>query len=123
MGAWRRPRSRHPVNQDWVNHWISLGVTSDIPAGALIGKRIGQIDLALLNLDGEILALSDACGVCRGPLSDGAIRGSEIECAGCGRRVSIVQANDPTAPATFPVMLVDDEIFVWIDRTSKTSSS
>lgn len=111
------------MRQDWVNHWISLGVISDLPTGAVTRKRIDQIDLALFNLDGEIFARIDACGDCGNRLSDGAIRGSEVECAGCGGRLQIDQANDAPAPAAFPVMLVDDEIFVWIDRTSESTSS
>ena len=111
------------MSQDWVNNWIPLGVTSDVPVGAVVPKRIDRIDLALFNLDGEIFARTDACSGCGDRLSDGRIKDSEIECAGCGLRVSIAQPNRPSAPPAFPVMLVDDEIFVWIDRSNETPSS
>ncbi len=111
------------MNQDWANNWLSLGVTSDFPVGTVIRRRINQIELALFNIDGEIFARADACSGCGGRLSDGKIKESEIECAECDLRVSVAQVDGPSAPAAFPVMLVDDEIFVWIDRTGETSSS
>lgn len=109
------------MNQDWVNDWYSLGVTTDVAPGAVVRRRAGQTDLALFNLEGELFARADACGGCGAALSDGKIKDNELECAGCGVRIQIAQANGPTGPALFPLMVVSDEIFAWIENLPESS--
>ncbi len=111
------------MNQDWVNDWYSVGATADVPSGAVIRRQIGPGDLALFNLDGAFFARENACSRCEQPLSDGKVRNSEVECAGCGRRIHIAQLSDPSAAAVYPIMIVDDEIFVWIENAAANSQS
>ncbi len=111
------------MNQDWVNDWYSLGVTAEVAPGAVIHKTIGKIGLALLNVKGSFFALEDTCGGCGQALSKGRLKNGEIECAGCGLHVHVGRSFESTAPASFPVMVVDNEIFAWIANAEESSRS
>jgi len=111
------------MNQDWVNDWYSVGATGDVPLGAVIRMQVGPGDLALFNLEGDFFARKNACSRCGQPLSDGTVRNSEVECAGCGFRIPIAQESDPSAAPLYPIMIVDDEIFVWIENANDNSQS
>lgn len=109
------------MNQDWVNDWYSVGTTADVPLGAVIRRQAGPDDLALFNLEGDFFARANACNRCGQALSDGTVRNSEVECAGCGFRIYIAHESDPFAAPPYPIMIVDDEIFVWIENAGDNS--
>jgi nitrite reductase/ring-hydroxylating ferredoxin subunit len=111
------------MNQDWVNDWYLLGATADIAPGA-VGRRIaGTHNLAVFNIDGKFFAAADACIVCRTAISEGAIISDAVECKGCGSTFRIIphelgDGKTGSQLSTYPVMVVDDEIFAWIARIS-----
>lgn len=116
-------RNECSMNQDWVNDWYCVGTIADVPLGAVIQRQVGPGDLALFNLDGDFFARENACGKCGQPLSNGTVRNSEVECAGCGFRIPIARESDTFAAPLYPIMIVDDEIFVLIKNANENSQS
>lgn len=104
------------MNQDWVNDWHRLGAIGDIPPGTSTVVRAGGIDLAVFNVNGECFALADACAECGQALNDARVDSGGLTCASCGRRIHLSTCNDESKPSAFPVMVVDDEIFVLIEN-------
>ncbi len=75
--------------------------------------------IALFNLDGEIVAIDDACTHDGGPLSEGPVQGDEVVCPWCGSRFSIVSGQARGLPAmedvaSYKVRVTKDDVEVEI---------
>ncbi len=105
------------MKQKWFNEWHRLGAVDDVVPGAVIQRRVEHMELALFNIDGESFAGIDACDGCGQPLSEGKIKQIEVEFGGCGIRMSIAEEIDSNPGSLFPVLVVNDEIFAWIEKT------
>jgi len=53
---------------------------SDVPPGAVRRVVVERIEIALVNLDGELFAVDDVCTHAYASLSEGALVGGELEC-------------------------------------------
>ena len=112
------------MNEDWVNDWYLLGATTDVVDGTVSRRTVGQINLAVFSLHGEIFAVRDVCGDCSQSLAGGVARDNVVECPGCGQQLRFVLDAASSTDAgenclsTYPVMLVNDEIFAWIEELS-----
>ncbi len=112
--------------QDWVNDWRRLGVTADVAPGTGKQIQVGNLSVALFNRDNEFFAASDSCGDCGGSISAGAIEDNAVFCPGCGRgyrftsgSVSVERAQNRLY--TYPVMVVDDDVFALIEKLPKSA--
>jgi 3-phenylpropionate/trans-cinnamate dioxygenase ferredoxin subunit len=111
------------MNQDWVNDWYLLCAAADIAPGTVGRRVVGPHNLAVFNIDGDIFAAADACNECRTAISEGAVTDDVVECKGCGGAFKIVahelrERGEGDRLATYPVMVVDEEIFAWIENGS-----
>lgn len=75
--------------------------------------------IALYNVDGEIYATDDTCSHAEASLSEGCLRGEEIECPRHGARFNVRTGQALSLPAwapieTFPVKVEGEEIFVQV---------
>jgi nitrite reductase/ring-hydroxylating ferredoxin subunit len=109
------------MNEDWVNDWYLLGATTDLAEGCVAPRTVGGLNLVVLRAGGEFFAARDACSDCALSLAGGVVRGNAVECPECGQQLAF--SHNPADPAanntrlsTFPVMVVDDEIFAWIEE-------
>ena len=60
--------------------WATVAKLSDLAPGDVRGVEIGDISIALYNLDGEIRATDNICTHAFAMLSDGWLDGDCIEC-------------------------------------------
>lgn len=69
--------------------WVELDGVSGLERGALTGAR----SLVVANVAGTLLAYDDRCAGCHARLTDGALLGGTLTCAGCGRRFDLPRAG------------------------------
>ena len=98
--------------------FVKAARVSDIPPGRIRVIELGEEDVAVCNVDGEIYAVANVCTHDGGPLGDGYLLGDEIECPRHGARFNVRTGEVKTLPAivpipTFGVKIEGDEI--WID--------
>lgn len=109
------------MNEEWVNDWYLLGTTAEVAHGTVGRRTVDGLNLAVFRARGEYFAARDGCGDCSQSLAGGAVGDEVVECPECGRRLRF--SHDAGAPAdagddrlsTFPVMVVNDELFAWIE--------
>lgn len=81
---------------------------SDIPPGTMKVVRIGELRIAVCNVEGKFYALEDVCTHDDGPLGEGSLKGGELECHRHGARFCVKTGAARRMPAvvgvrTFPV--------------------
>lgn len=79
--------------------------------------QIGDEEVALCNVDGQIFAIANVCTHDGGPLGEGLLHGDEIECPRHGARFSVRTGEVRSLPAiipvpTFAVQVEGDDILV-----------
>ena len=116
------------MDQDWVNDWYRLGAVGDVAADSAVQIDVAGFLVVLFNRDGELIAASDRCGDCSGSLSKGDIEDNAVWCPGCGRGYRFAAGSVQVERArhrllTFPTMVVDDEVFAWIEALLSTLRS
>jgi len=100
--------------------WVTVASRPKLADGDLLGVSVGEEQIALYNLGGEIFATSNICTHAFALLSDGWLDGEVIECPLHAARFDIRTGKVLDPPATedlktYPVRVVDDEIEVRID--------
>ncbi|MBM3811376.1 MAG: Rieske (2Fe-2S) protein [Acidimicrobiia bacterium] len=84
--------------------------------GGVIGVQLGERQIAICNIAGSLHALDDVCPHRGGPLSQGALHGSEISCPWHGWTFDCSSGVNTYNPAqrqqTFPVMLAGGDILL-----------
>lgn len=100
-------------------NWVTVARRSALGEGDIAGVAVGEEQIALFNVDGEIYATSNICTHAFALLSDGWLDGEVIECPlHAGRfEVKTGKGLGPPIPCdikTFPVRVVGDDIQVQI---------
>jgi nitrite reductase/ring-hydroxylating ferredoxin subunit len=100
----------------------------NIKPDEIVAVEVAGQPIAFYDIDGEVLATSDACphDFCR--LSENAdiVNGDEVECSCHGSRFSIRSGENVHPPAsdslpTFPTDLSDSEVYVEVGQNSVSS--
>ncbi|MBN8658846.1 MAG: non-heme iron oxygenase ferredoxin subunit [Candidatus Melainabacteria bacterium] len=86
------------------------------PGGVKVCK-LGDLDLAICNVDGKLYAVQDVCSHDDGPLGEGELDGCQIECPRHGARFDVTTGKALSLPAVLPiptykVTVKDGEIYV-----------
>jgi 3-phenylpropionate/trans-cinnamate dioxygenase ferredoxin subunit len=63
-----------------VSTWQTVATLAEIPAGKVAVYTVGDHTVALANAEGAYFAIDDLCTHDGGPLGEGELEGSEIEC-------------------------------------------
>ena len=63
-----------------AENWIDAAARSDVPDGDVIGVMVAGKDIALYEVDGEIIATDNNCTHGQARMSEGFLEGREIEC-------------------------------------------
>ena len=98
-----------------------IGTKSDIPAGTVKVFEVNGRSLAVANLDGaEFYAIDNLCTHDNGPLGEGTLEGSQVECPRHGARFDVKTGAVKALPAvrpvrTYPVQVQGDDIAVEVD--------
>ena len=103
--------------------WYLVASTEDIDEEDVLQARVGELLLAIYNLDGEFYATSNICTHEDTCLSEGVVIGDIIECPRHQGRFHIPTGEPKGAPATvpvrtYPVKVIDSQIFVAVSEWS-----
>jgi nitrite reductase/ring-hydroxylating ferredoxin subunit len=80
--------------------FTKVAVVSEIALGQAKLVEVGGHKIALFNIDGAFYAIADTCTHQGGPLSEGAVEGSEVTCPWHGARFDIRTGAVVGSPAT-----------------------
>jgi nitrite reductase/ring-hydroxylating ferredoxin subunit len=97
--------------------WVAVGKRSALEAGAMMGVDVGDLQIAVYNVDGEFYATDNICTHAFAMLTDGFLDGDIIECPLHGGCFKVKTGEGQGAPIsedvrTYPVRLVGDDIEV-----------
>jgi len=98
-------------------NWTRITRTENIPPREGRPVRVGDLEIAIFNLNGRFLTVENACPHKGGPLCDGMVTGVSVVCPLHGRRFDLetgvpVQASEPTCLAVFPTCVEDGVVLV-----------
>jgi 3-phenylpropionate/trans-cinnamate dioxygenase ferredoxin subunit len=90
---------------------------AEIPAGEMKIINIGELRIALCNVDGDFHAIEDVCTHDDGPLGAGTLKGDQVECPRHGARFDVKSGVAVSMPAivpvrTFPVRVDGEDLVV-----------
>lgn len=100
--------------------FVRAAAVSEIPPGRVKTVEVGDEDIALCNVGGQIYAIADVCTHDDGPLGEGYLLGEEIECPRHGARFNVKTGEVKTLPAiipipTFEVKIEGNDVLVDVD--------
>jgi 3-phenylpropionate/trans-cinnamate dioxygenase ferredoxin component len=82
-----------------MTQFVAVAKVSEVPRQSIKCVEAAGRKIALFNLGGEFYALADDCTHEGGPLSEGEIRGAEVECPWHGARFDIRSGKVTLDPA------------------------
>jgi 3-phenylpropionate/trans-cinnamate dioxygenase ferredoxin subunit len=88
-----------------VASWVEVGRLEDVPPGHAARVEIGDIPVAIFNVDGEFFCVDDTCTHAEASLSDGDLDISRcaIECPLHGSAFDLRTGDPLSLPAVEPV--------------------
>lgn len=100
--------------------FLKAARVEDVPPGRVVVVEVGDEDVALCNVGGQIYAVANVCTHDDGPLGEGYLLGDEIECPRHGARFDVRSGEVKSLPAivpipTFTVKIAGDDILVEVD--------
>ena len=102
--------------------FVSIAKASEIPVGAFKPVEVQGKQLLICHTDGGFYAVDDTCTHDDGPLADGWLEGTAIECPRHGARFDVTTGKVLCLPAAipihaYPVKVEGDEVKVRISET------
>jgi 3-phenylpropionate/trans-cinnamate dioxygenase ferredoxin subunit len=102
--------------------WVPVASTSDVVPGHVLSVPVGELNVAVCNVDGMFYAIDDVCTHDGGALDQGELEGNEIECPRHGARFDVRTGAVTRLPAfepieTYPVRVAGDTIEVDVDAS------
>jgi 3-phenylpropionate/trans-cinnamate dioxygenase ferredoxin subunit len=83
--------------------FVTVARTDDLPPGARIVVDVNDHYIAIFNVGGTLWAIEDVCTHDGGPLAEGELDGTVIECPRHGARFDITTGAVLSMPAVTPV--------------------
>ncbi|HWF11413.1 MAG TPA: Rieske 2Fe-2S domain-containing protein [Bryobacteraceae bacterium] len=104
--------------------WTRITRTENIPPREGRPVRIGDLEIAIFNLNGRFVTVENACPHKGGPLCDGIVTGTAVVCPLHGRHFDLisglpVRAAEPSCLAVFPTRVEDGIILVDLEGAYK----
>ena len=82
---------------------VKVARTDEVPAGQVRTFEVNGLSLAVANVDGRFYAIDNLCTHDDGPLGDGRLLGTSVECPRHGARFDVRTGAVVRMPAAFPV--------------------
>lgn len=100
-----------------IENWIAVADADAVGAGEVMGVKVGDLDVAIYNVDGQIYATHNVCTHANALLSDGWLDNDVIECPLHGGRFEVKTGKGLGPPiicnlTTLPVRIEADKIQV-----------
>ncbi len=93
----------------------------ELPQGERLFIEVGDMPVALFNIDGEFFAIADVCTHDDGPLGDGEIENHQIICPRHGARFDIRTGEVLTLPAvkgvsSYPIKVEENMLYIGVEE-------
>ena len=105
--------------------FVPVAAPADLPPGAARAVRVGDVPVALFNVEGTVYAIDNVCPHAGGPLSRGVRSGpcgEFVTCPWHGWRFNVRTGVSLDLPGeqvrTFPVRVVEGAVEVGVDGGS-----
>ncbi|HVA35716.1 MAG TPA: non-heme iron oxygenase ferredoxin subunit [Stellaceae bacterium] len=101
-------------------NWITVAKRSAVNPGDVVGVTLGEREIAVYNIDGDIYATDNLCTHAFALLSQGWLDGEVIECPLHGGRFEVKTGKGLGPPInddlkTYPVRVIGDDVQVRLD--------
>ena len=83
--------------------FVSVGQSDEVAPGQAKAYEVDGRSIAVCNVDGTYYAIDDVCTHDGGPLDQGQLDGTQIECPRHGARFDVTTGRALTLPAVMPV--------------------
>lgn len=108
----------HEIDQNSIKYF-QVADLEELPVGERLFVEIGDLELLVFNLAGEIFAIGDVCSHDGAPLGEGEIDAHEVVCPRHGARFDVRSGQVTALPAVvdipaYPVRVSGDQIEVGI---------
>ena len=97
-----------------MNEFVTVAQVSEIPPGTARTVEVRGVWIALFNVDGTFYAIDNACPHAGGPLGEGTLNGTVVECPWHGWKFSVESGQRVGNPnfevACCPVRVDGDQV-------------
>jgi 3-phenylpropionate/trans-cinnamate dioxygenase ferredoxin subunit len=83
--------------------WVAVAPAGQVPEGTLKVFRLGDRRVAVSRVGGTFYAMDDLCTHDEGPLGEGTLEGTAVECPRHGARFDVTTGAALSMPAVTPV--------------------
>ena len=90
--------------------FVKVAQLDELPPGEMMVVEMGDDRILLANVEGNVHAIDDICSHAYASLSEGDLRGEEIECPLHGGAFNAVTGAPPTPPANEPLRVYSVQI-------------
>jgi Fe-S cluster biogenesis protein NfuA/nitrite reductase/ring-hydroxylating ferredoxin subunit len=73
--------------------WFDADHLDLVPVGQIVGAEVGGAELVVANVDGTLLAYTNTCAHCGGPLDRGELHAGTLACPRCSRTFFLPRAG------------------------------
>ena len=95
---------------------VEVARVARIPSEGGITVQLGDLPVALFNVNGRMLAIDGACIRCSAMLGSGRVEGHEVICPGCGWRYDLATGHLREVPKlrldTYEVEVVGPRVMI-----------
>jgi nitrite reductase/ring-hydroxylating ferredoxin subunit len=104
---------------DADGQWHDVAALNDVPSGEMSACEVGEIHLALYNIDGTVFATDNVCTHAYALLTDGWLDNNVVECPLHGGQFDVCTGKAVCSPAeidlqTYPARVTDGRIEVLL---------
>lgn len=102
--------------------WVKVGPAGDLADGEMSSYGVGERQIAVANVEGDLHAFDDVCTHQQCSLAEGDLDGATVECPCHGSQFDVTTGEALGGPATEPVDVFqireqDGELQVLIGQT------
>lgn len=83
--------------------WVKVGSAGEVPEGEVTAFGVGERQVAVANVEGDLHAFDDTCTHMQCSLAEGELDGTIIECPCHGSQFDITSGEVVNGPATEPI--------------------
>jgi 3-phenylpropionate/trans-cinnamate dioxygenase ferredoxin subunit len=102
--------------------WSKVAALDELPDVGGLRVELGELRIALFEVDGDVYAIGDRCSHAEASLSEGEVFDGEVECPRHGAVFELASGAAKSLPASAPVpsyrVRIDDgDVYVEIEQT------
>jgi nitrite reductase/ring-hydroxylating ferredoxin subunit len=107
------------MSDNAAGEWHRVAKASAVGKGQMTGGKVGEVEVAIYNVDGKLFATENICTHEYALLTDGMLEGCVVECPYHQGKFDVsngkvVEAPPYTSLRTFPVRVTGDDVEVLI---------